>query len=134
MGLFDKFKKKPESLPEDRGLPEPTAKPEMPKVKKPRKPKTDTVPKPRKKKATPKAENPDKIAATERGEPWVSIVNVELDPELPTTADDIPAPPPPTTAVYVVPAVKVVVPVKYPPAPPPPPGAGARPLSSQGDQ
>lgn len=32
-------------------------------------------------KAVKKAENPDKLAATEKGEPWVSIVSVELDPE-----------------------------------------------------
>ena len=50
MGLFDRFKKKPE-----------------PEVKK--------EPKPREAKKSPKD------LATERGEPWVNIESVELDPE-----------------------------------------------------
>jgi hypothetical protein len=51
MGLLDRFKKKPE------------VKPETPKAE----------PKPKKKS--------EKEIATEKGEPWVSITKVELDPE-----------------------------------------------------
>jgi len=56
MGIFDKFIKKPEP-----------PKVETPKVVKPKEP--------RPKKKT------EKELATERGEPWVSVVQVELDPE-----------------------------------------------------
>lgn len=70
MGLINKlFGKKQEPLPEDRGLPETTKTPAMPKTKKPRE---------------PKAAKPKKTAkqlATEKGEPWVNILSVELDPE-----------------------------------------------------
>lgn len=52
MGLFDRFKKQPE-----------------PEVKK--------EPKPR----APKVEKSAKDLASERGEPWVNIESVELDPE-----------------------------------------------------
>jgi len=52
MGFFDKFKKQPE-----------------PEVKKETKPKA------------PKVEKSAKDLATERGEPWVNIESVELDPE-----------------------------------------------------
>lgn len=69
MGLFDKlFGKK--DLPEDRGLPEPKKVPETPKVKKPRKPKEKKV------ETTLSA----KEKATQAGEPYVSILRMELDP------------------------------------------------------
>lgn len=59
-------------LPEDRGLPEPVVEPPMPKVKKPRKSK--------KKAAVPtETFNPEKEAATLKGEPWVSVLGIELD-------------------------------------------------------
>mgnify|MGYP003327326172 CR=1 FL=1 len=78
MGLFDKLiGKKKDPLPEDRGLPEPVATPEMPKVKKPRKPKAE---KPAEPKLKVKGKSP-KDLATAKGEPYVSIVSVELDPD-----------------------------------------------------
>ncbi len=65
MGLINKlFNKKQEPLPEDRGLPETTKTPAMPKTKKPREPKKTA-----------------KELATEKGEPYVNIESVELDPE-----------------------------------------------------
>ncbi len=65
MGLINKlFNKKQEPLPEDRGLPEPKKTPAMPKTKKPREPKKTA-----------------KELATEKGEPYVNIESVELDPE-----------------------------------------------------
>lgn len=69
MGLFDKLFGKKE-LPEDRGLPEPKKVPEMPKVKKPRKP--------REKKVEPTLSAKEK--ATQAGEPYVSILSVDIDP------------------------------------------------------
>lgn len=72
MGLLDKlFGKNKDPLPEDRGLPEPTATPEMPKVKKPRKPRV-------KKEKAPELSAKDK--ATRAGEPYVNILSVEVDP------------------------------------------------------
>ena len=47
-------------------LPEPTATPEVPKVKKPRKPKEPVVLSP-------------KEAATERGEPWVAVMDTHVN-------------------------------------------------------
>lgn len=69
MGLFDKLFGKKE-LPEDRGLPEPKKVPETPKVKKPRKPKE--------KKVEPTLTAKEK--ATQAGEPYVSVVKIDLDP------------------------------------------------------
>lgn len=54
MGLFDRFKKKPEPTKEE-------------------KPKAEPKPK--------KVEKTAKELATERGEPWVNIESIELDPE-----------------------------------------------------
>lgn len=66
MGFFDKlFVKSKGPIPEDRGLPEPKKTPDAPKVAKP--------------KAPPK-KSPKELA-TEKGEPWVNITSVELDPE-----------------------------------------------------
>ncbi len=71
MGLFDKlFGKKKEAPPEDRGLPKVDTAPPMPKVKKPRKPKE--------KKVEPTLTEKEK--ATAAGEPYVSILKVEVDP------------------------------------------------------
>jgi hypothetical protein len=71
MGLFDKlFGKKETALPEDRGLPDPKATPEMPKVKKPRKPRV--------KKEAPTISEKDR--ATQAGEPYISILKMEIDP------------------------------------------------------
>lgn len=69
--MFELFKKKPAKVepPADHGLPEVTAIPPMPEVKKEPKPKKERV----KKTA--------KELATEKGEPWVNIISVELDPE-----------------------------------------------------
>jgi hypothetical protein len=58
MGLFDRFRKKQTDK-----LPEPTATPKTPKVK------------------TPKIEKTAKELATERGEPYVNIVSMDVDPE-----------------------------------------------------
>lgn len=55
MGLFDRFKKKAEKPKETPVIPK------VPKVKAPKK--------------------TEKELATERGEPWVSVIQVELDPE-----------------------------------------------------
>ena len=70
MGLFDKIFNKKESanevVPEDRGLPEPKSTPAAPKAKKP-------------KEAKPK--KTAKQIATEKGEPWVGILSMEVDPE-----------------------------------------------------
>jgi len=55
MGLFNIFKKQPE--------PEPAKPPKEPKVK------------------APKVEKTAKEIATERGEPWVDCVTIDLDPE-----------------------------------------------------
>ena len=71
MGLFDRFKAKgplPETVPE--------IVPEL-KPKAPRKPraKKDSSTEPKTKSKSPKA------IATSKGEPWVTIVSVELDPE-----------------------------------------------------
>ena len=76
MGLFDRFKKKPEVVVE------------APKVKKPRKPKAEPVAtepakpakKPRAKKKVEEV-NPAKLAADAKGEPWVQVLSVELDPD-----------------------------------------------------
>lgn len=69
--MFELFKKKPAKVepPADSVLPEVTATPPMPEVKKEPKPKKERV----KKTA--------KELATEKGEPWVNIISVELDPE-----------------------------------------------------
>ena len=61
MGIFDKFKSKPAVVEEP------------PKVEAP-------APKPKAKKPTAPKKTPKQIA-TEKGEPWVTIVSVELDPE-----------------------------------------------------
>lgn len=69
MGLFDKlFGKK--DLPEDRGLPEPKKVPDMPKVKKPRKPKE--------KKVEPTLSAKEK--ATQAGEPYINVLSMDIDP------------------------------------------------------
>lgn len=74
MGLFDKLFGKKE-LPEDRGLPEPKKVPAMPKVEeKPKKPR-----KPRKPKQ-PKVELSEKDKATQAGEPYVTVLRMEIDP------------------------------------------------------
>jgi hypothetical protein len=71
MGLFDKlFGKKKEAPPEDRGLPKVDTAPPIPKVKKPRKPKEKKV------EHTLSA----KEKATQAGEPYVSVVKIDLDP------------------------------------------------------
>jgi hypothetical protein len=71
MGLFDKlFGKKEAVLPENHGMPEPMETPAIPEVK---------TPKQRKPKA-PKPKKSAKDLATEKGEPWVNIISVELDP------------------------------------------------------
>lgn len=56
MGLFDKFKKKPEVQP-------------------------TVEPAPKKPKAPPKPKKTAKEIATEKGEPYIAILSVELDPE-----------------------------------------------------
>jgi hypothetical protein len=69
MGLFDKlFGKKEITLPEDRSLPKPESIPEAPK------------PLVKKEKVAPKSKKSAKDLATEKGEPWVNIISVELDP------------------------------------------------------
>jgi hypothetical protein len=72
MGIFDRFKKKPvEQVVEPvQALPEPTATPKMPKVKKPRKPRVKK----------PTVELSAKEKATQAGEPYVAVVSMELDP------------------------------------------------------
>lgn len=61
MGLFDKlFGKKKEELPKDHGLPEPQKTPPIPK---------------KEKKLTPKE------LATQAGEPYVTVVSMDIDPE-----------------------------------------------------
>lgn len=70
MGFLNKlFGKK--DLPEDRGLPEPKQVPEMPKVKKPRKPRA----------AKKEPVVSEKQLATERGDPYIAILSVDLDPD-----------------------------------------------------
>lgn len=64
MGLFDKLFGKKETVPEIAKAPE------MPKVKKPRKPKE--------KKVEPTLTAKEK--ATQAGEPYVSVVKIDLDP------------------------------------------------------
>lgn len=71
MGLFDKlFKAKEEKVNEVTAAVNTVEdKVETPKETKPRKPRA------------PKPKKTEKDLATERGEPWVNIVSVELDPE-----------------------------------------------------
>lgn len=66
MGFFDKFfdKKKPQR---EHVLPEPTKTPPVPKVKKPKQVKQNKI-------SSPKEE------ATKRGEPFVTILSVDIDP------------------------------------------------------
>lgn len=71
MGLFDKlFKAKEEKVNEvTAAINTVEEKVETPKETKPRKPRA------------PKPKKTEKDLATERGEPWVNIVSVELDPD-----------------------------------------------------
>lgn len=82
MGLFDKLK----TVLND------VAPPEAGKVTEPLKPKRTPKPKAESAEATPKkpraskkkpAEDPDKVRATKRGEPWVKILSMDLDPSDP---------------------------------------------------
>lgn len=71
MGLFDKlFGKK--DIPENHGLPEPKKVSEIPKVKKPRKPRVE--------KTAPVKELTAKEKANQAGEPYINIISVEIDP------------------------------------------------------
>jgi len=65
MGLFDRFRKKQTDK-----LPEPTATPKMPKVKKPRKPKVKK----------PEVVLTAKEKATLAGEPYVTVLSMEVNP------------------------------------------------------
>ena len=64
--LVDAIKEAGEVVPADHGLPKPKKTPAMPKTKKPKEAKPKKTP---------------KQIATEKGEPWVNILSVELDPE-----------------------------------------------------
>jgi hypothetical protein len=59
-GIFDFFKKKSKAAAKDHGLPDPNKVPPMPKVKAPAK--------------------TEKELATERGEPWVQVLSIDVDP------------------------------------------------------
>jgi len=82
MGLFDKFKSALNEI----------APPEAGKITAPAKPKRAPKPrvdasgvetkKPRASKKKP-AEDPDKVKATKRGEPWVKVLSMDLDPNDP---------------------------------------------------
>lgn len=81
MGLFDKVVKK---LVEVTAMPQPVVV-EPVKPKRTRKPKVEATAKPKRasKKKVAEAENPAKLAATKRGEPWVDVVSIDVDPEDP---------------------------------------------------
>ena len=79
MGLLDRFKKPPVVEPV---VEVPVKKPRKPRAKKVEAPVEETKPKAKKKTKKPVViSNPDKEAATAKGEPWVSVLNVELDPD-----------------------------------------------------
>ena len=79
MGLFDAFKKKPVVEPV---VETPVKKPRKPRAKKEVAPVVETKAKAKKKTKKPELiVNPDKEAATAKGEPWVSVLSVELDPD-----------------------------------------------------
>lgn len=92
MGLFDKLKNvlgdvaQPEAgkvAPIMEGKKKANVKKPKADAKKPADP---AAPKPKKPRANAKkkvAEDPEKIRATKRGEPWVKILNMELDPNDP---------------------------------------------------
>lgn len=62
-------------------LPEPKETAPMPKVKKPRKPKAEKKPVPPKLEEAVDPVKLEKDAFTARGEPWVSVIGIELDAE-----------------------------------------------------
>jgi hypothetical protein len=83
MGLFDRFKKTTTPVAEEKSLPEVTETPPMPKVTKPRKPRKpkevakEPAPSP---KLKIKGKTPKDIANA-KGEPYVAIISVDLDPD-----------------------------------------------------
>ena len=94
MGIFDKLLGKKEIATGDAVLPESTVTPSMPKIKRSRKgpkvtPAEEPVPaespasvkKTTAKKKTKVAVNPAKDEATANGDPWVNVIQVELDPD-----------------------------------------------------
>ena len=86
MGIFDKLKSALNDVaqPEAGKVVEPV---EKVKAKRTPKPKTETsAPKAKKPRANAKkkvAEDPEKAKATKRGEPWVKVLSMELDPNDP---------------------------------------------------
>lgn len=77
MGIFDKLKTALGDTPQAGKV---KVKKPNPKAKKPDAPPAPTSKKPRAKKTS---ENPEKAKATKRGEPWVKVLNMELDPNDP---------------------------------------------------
>jgi hypothetical protein len=80
MGLLDRFKKKPEMVAE------PVVEAPAKKARKPRAKKAEPVvekakPNAKKKKTETEKPNPAKVEADAKGEPWVQVLSVELDPE-----------------------------------------------------
>lgn len=79
MGLFDKVVKK---LVEVTAMPQPIEV-EPVKPKRIRKPKVEATDKPKRKKKVADVENPAKLAATKRGEPWVDVISIDVSSEDP---------------------------------------------------